>query len=157
MERSGQDSVDEIDIKILSELVKDAKMPYTEIAERIFVSGGTVHVRMKKLEKLGVVNRATLDLNFAKLGFDISAYLGIYLEKSSLYDRVVADLEKIDEILTVYYTTGVYSIFAKIVCRDTHHLRNVLHDKIQPIEGITRTETIIVLEKKLDRPINLLV
>jgi len=147
--------IDDVDLKILTELMKDAKTPYTEIAERIPVSGGTVHVRMKKLEKMGVVKGSTLDINFHRLGYDITAFLGIYLEKSSLYDRVTAELAKIPEILTIHYTTGDYSIFAKITCRDTNHLREILHDKVQKVDGITRTETIISLEEKINRPLML--
>lgn len=147
--------IDNVDIRILSELMKDAKTPYTEIAERIFVSGGTVHVRMKKMEKMGIVQGATLNLDYNKLGYDITAFLGIYLEKSSLYDKVASELEKIPEILTIHYTTGAYSIFARITCRDTNHLREVLHDKIQKVGGISRTETFISLEEKLNRNVQL--
>lgn len=145
--------IDTIDLKILTELLKNAKTPYTEIAERVFVSGGTVHVRMKKLEQLGIVKGSTLNLDLKMLGYDITAFLGIYLEKSSLYDTVSSELEKIPEILTVHYTTGSYSIFAKIACKDTNHLREILHDKVQQIEGITRTETLISLEEKVNRPL----
>ncbi|AZQ61431.1 winged helix-turn-helix transcriptional regulator [Flammeovirga pectinis] len=145
--------IDHVDIKILSELLKDAKTPYTEIAERIFVSGGTVHVRMKKMEKMGIVKGSTLDLDFSKLGYDITSFLGIYLEKSSLYEEVCTELEKIPEILNLHYTTGDWSIFVRIACRDTNHLRQVLHDKIQSISGISRTETFISLEEKFNRPL----
>jgi Lrp/AsnC family transcriptional regulator for asnA, asnC and gidA len=148
--------IDNIDIKILAELMKDAKTPYTEIAERIFVSGGTVHVRMKKMERLGIVLGSSLNLNLAKLGYDITAFLGIYLDKSSLYEQVAAELEKIPEVLTINYTTGAYSIFARIACRDTNHLREVLHDKIQHVQGVARTETLISLEERFNRPIKLL-
>lgn len=147
--------IDNTDIKILSALMIDAKTPYTEIADKICVSGGTVHVRMKKLERLGIVTGSTLNINFHKLGYDITAFLGIYLEKSSLYDEVAAALAKIPEVLNIHYTTGQYSIFVKIACKDTIHLREVLHDKIQKIQGITRTETLISLEEKLNRPLKL--
>lgn len=144
--------IDNIDLKIISLLNEDAKTPYTEIAKKVFVSSGTVHVRMKKLEDLGIVKSATLNINFTKLGYDIAAFLGIYLEKSSLYDTVIERLKEIPEIVSAYYTTGNYSIFAKIICRDTNHLRMVL-DKIQKVEGIDRTETLIVLEESINRPI----
>jgi len=147
--------IDNIDIKILSELMKDAKTPYTEIAERIFVSGGTVHVRMKKLEKLGIVKGANLDVDFSKLGYNITAFLGIFLEKSSVYDAVCRELVKIPEILTLHYTTGSYGILAKVICKDTNHLRHVLYDKIQQITGIASTETMISLEERLNRPLML--
>ena len=82
--------------------------------------------------------------------------LGIYLDKSSLYDEVATELAKIPEVVGANYTTGVYSIFAKIICRDTTHLRDVLHDKIQPIKGIQRTETFISLEESINRPLNII-
>ncbi len=147
--------IDNVDIKILSELMKDAKTPYTEIADRIFVSGGTVHVRMKKLERMGIVRGSTLDIDFSKLGYDITAFLGIYLEKSSMYEEVASELLKIPEVLTIHYTTGNYSIFTKITCKDTKHLRDILHNKIQSISGIVRTETMISLEEKVNRPLQL--
>ena len=133
--------------------MEDASMPYTEIGKRIFVSGGTVHVRMKKLEGMGIVKGSQLVIDHAKLGWDISAFLGIYLDKSSLYDEVAKELMQIPEVVNIHYTTGIYSIFAKIVCRDTQHLREVLHDKIQKVGGIQRTETFISLEERVIRPI----
>jgi Lrp/AsnC family transcriptional regulator for asnA, asnC and gidA len=147
--------IDNIDLKIISLLNEDAKTPYTEIAKKVFVSSGTVHVRMRKLEDLGVVKSATLNIDFSKLGYDISAFLGIYLEKSSLYDNVIEKLKGISEVINAYYTTGNYSIFAKIICKDTNHLRDVLN-KIQLVEGIDRTETLIVLEESINRPIQLM-
>lgn len=147
--------IDEVDLKILSHLMKDAKTPYTEIAKKVYVSGGTVHVRMKKMEELGVVKGTTLQLDYSKLGFDVTCFLGIYLQKSSLYDTVVDKLKGIPEIVKIHYTTGNYNIFIKIHCRDTNHLREVLHDKIQKVDGIDRTETFISLDESMSRPIQL--
>ncbi len=146
---------DNVDFEILNILQKNAKKPYTEVAAKVNVSPGTVHVRMRKMEAAGLIRNATLEIDHTRLGYDISAFLGIYLEKSSLYDEVVEALMGIPEIVNLHYTTGSYSIFARIVCRDTQHLRNVLHDGIQKIEGIDRTETFISLEERLNRPVNL--
>ena len=145
--------IDNVDLKILSLLTEDAKMPYTEVAKKVFVSGGTVHVRMRKLEEMGIVQGTTLKMDYSKMGYDITAFLGIYLEKSSLYDSVIKKLYNIPEIVKVHYTTGNYNIFVKLHCRDTNHLKDVLHDKIQKVEGIERTETIISLEESLNRHI----
>jgi Lrp/AsnC family transcriptional regulator for asnA, asnC and gidA len=145
--------IDNVDLKILALLTEDAKMPYTEVAKRVFVSGGTVHVRMRKLEELGIVKGTTLIMDYSKMGYDITAFLGIYLEKSSLYDQVIKKLYNIPEIVKIHYTTGNYNIFIKMHCRDTNHLKDVLHDKIQKVEGIERTETIISLEESLNRHI----
>jgi Lrp/AsnC family transcriptional regulator for asnA, asnC and gidA len=148
--------IDEIDRKILSILMNDANKPYTKIAEEVHVSGGTVHVRMKKLTQMGIVRGSSLDIDYSKLGYDVTAFLGIFLDKSSLYEEVLQELKSIPEIVGSHYTTGNYSIFAKIVCRDTNHLRQILHDKVQMIKGIQRTETFISLEEGIDRPINIL-
>ena len=143
--------IDNVDLKILNLLMQDAKIPYTEVAKKVFVSGGTVHVRMKKLEEMGVVNGTTLQMDYSKLGYDVTCFMGIYLQKSSLYDRVVTELKEIQEIVKIHYTTGNYNIFIKIHCKDTRHLKDVLHDRIQKVEGIERTETFISLEESLNR------
>ncbi|MBL7843403.1 MAG: Lrp/AsnC ligand binding domain-containing protein [Cyclobacteriaceae bacterium] len=148
--------VDKTDLKILEILMQDAKRPFTEVAKKVFVSGGTVHVRMNKMEEAGIVEKTTLKVNYAKLGYDITAFLGIFLEKSALYDKVLARLKAIPEITNIHYTTGNYSMFCKIHCRDTNHLKEVLHDKIQQVDGIERTETMISLEESLDRNLDLM-
>src|ERR1700722_14798743 len=127
--------IDNLDIQILSILMKNATTPYTEIAKELIVSGGTIHVRMKKLEEMGVIKGATLEVDPQKLGYDITAFLGIYLEKGSQYNKAVK------EIVELHYTTGSWSIFAKIVCHDTTHLREILNEQIQGITGVQRTET----------------
>lgn len=148
--------IDQLDRQILAKLIEDGKAPYTDIAKHLFVSSGTIHVRMKKMEQMGIVKGASLLVDYQKLGYDITAFLGIHLDKSSLYDEVTEMLKQIPEIVEVNYTTGLYSIFAKIVCKDTNHLRLVLHDKIQKIAGIQRTETFISLEQTFARPVNFL-
>lgn len=146
---------DNIDLSILNLLIEDANMPYTEIAKRVKVSDGTVHVRTRKMKELGIIKGAHLSVDYSKLGWDIVAFLGIYLDKSSLYDDAAHQLQLIPEIVGMHYTTGNYSIFVKIVCRDTQHLRSVLHDKVQKVKGIQRTETFISLEESLNRTIRL--
>ncbi len=145
--------IDNVDLKILSLLMQDANMPYTEVGKKAYVSGGTVHVRMRKMEELGIVKGAQLNIDYAKIGWDITAFLGIYLDKSSLYSQVAEELRRIPEVVNIHYTTGNYSIFAKIICRDTQHLREVLHDKIQKVAGIQRTETFISLDESINRPL----
>lgn len=147
--------IDNTDLKILEILMQDAKRPYTEVAKKVNVSQGTVHVRMNKMEEAGILEKTTLRINYAKLGYDITAFIGIYLEKSALYDQVLAKLKNIPEITNIHYTTGNYSMFLKIHCKDTNHLKEVLHDKMQQVEGIDRTETMISLEESLDRNLKL--
>jgi len=145
--------IDNTDIGIMNTLLQNANTPYTEIAQKLFVSSGTVHVRMKKLERLGIVKPAQLQISTKKIGLDVVAFIGVYLVRSDQYDTVLKELKKINEIISCHYTTGNYSLFLKIVCTDTEHLRKVLHDKLQKISGISRTETLISLEESFERPI----
>jgi len=108
-------------------------------------------VRIKKLQEQGVVKGTRLHVDLKQLGYDITAFVGIYLEKSSLYDQVAEDLRKIPEIIRINYTTGNYSMFLEVVARDINQLRNVLHDQLQKIKGIERTETLISLSESLNR------
>ena len=145
---SSNYQIDTIDLKILNVLSKNAKMPYTEVAKKVFVSGGTVHVRMRKLEKMGVVRGTKLDIDYDKLGYNISSYMGIYLEKSFLYKETVKSLKKIPEIVEIHAITGQYTIFIKIICKDTSHFRNFL-DTVHKVKGITRTETFMSFEETI--------
>lgn len=145
--------IDNLDLQILNLLMENAFMPYTEIGKKLYVSAGTVHVRMNKMEKLGIVKNPQLRIDLSKMGMDITAFIGVYLIRSEMYDRVVKELKKIEEVVSCNYTTGNYSLFIKIICRDTQHLREVLHDKLQKIEGISRTETLISLEESFKRPL----
>lgn len=147
--------IDNLDIQILSILMKNATTPYTEIAKELIVSGGTIHVRMKKLEDLGIIKGANLEVNPQKLGYDVCAFLGIFLEKGSQYNEAVKQLKTVNEIVELHYTTGSWSIFAKIICRDTTHLREILNEQIQSVQGIQRTETFISLEESIKRQISL--
>jgi Lrp/AsnC family transcriptional regulator for asnA, asnC and gidA len=144
-------NLDKLDLQIIQQLVHDASISYAEIGKKMFVSAGTVHVRIKKLQDAGIITGMKFGVDLKKLGYDVIAFIGIYLEKSSLYDNVAKDLKKIPEIVRLNYTTGNYSIFAEIVCKDIGQLRTVLHDELQKIKGIERTETFISLEESLNR------
>lgn len=146
---------DNLDLQILSVLMEDATIPYTEIAKKLIVSGGTIHVRMKKMQDIGVIKGSHLMIDPQKIGYDICAFLGIFLEKGSQYKDAVESLRNIKEIVELHYCTGSYSMFAKIICRDTNHLRHVLNEDIQGVKGIQRTETFISLEESIKRQITL--
>ena len=144
-------NLDKLDFQIIQEMMEDAEISYADLGKKLFVSGGTIHVRIKKLEELKVVKGKKLSVDLKALGYDVIAFIGIYLEKSSLYDTVAKELKKIPQIVRLNYTTGNYSMFAEIVCKDIQQLRFVLHDELQKIKGIERTETFISLEESLDR------
>jgi Lrp/AsnC family transcriptional regulator, regulator for asnA, asnC and gidA len=144
---------DKLDLAIIQQLMHDASISYAEIGKKLYVSAGTIHVRIKKLQEAGVINGMKYNVDLKKLGYDVIAFVGVFLEKSSLYDTVAKDLRKIPQIVRLNYTTGNYSIFAEVVCKDIVQLRTVLHDELQKIKGIERTETFISLEESLNRTI----
>ena len=144
-------NLDKLDLQIIQEMMEDAEVSYADLGKKLFVSGGTIHVRIKKLEEQGVVKGKKLSVELKELGYDVIAFIGIYLEKSSLYDSVAKELKKVPQIVRLNYTTGNYSMFAEIVCKDIQQLRYVLHDELQKIKGIERTETFISLEESLVR------
>jgi Lrp/AsnC family transcriptional regulator for asnA, asnC and gidA len=132
-------------------MMEDAGISYADLGKQLFVSGGTIHVRIKKLQEIGIVKGTKLNVDLKLLGYDITAFVGIFLEKSSLYDQVAEDLKKIPEIIRLNYTTGNYSMFLEVVAKDINQLRYVLHDELQKIKGIERTETFISLSESFNR------
>lgn len=145
--------IDELDKKILAMVSKNARIPYLEVARECNVSGAAIHQRIQRLMKLGVITGSEFIINPMSIGYSTCAYMGIHLEKAGLYHSVIAKLKEIPEIVECHYTTGAYSLFIKVVARDNEHLRMVLADRLQKIEGIERTETFISLEENFKRQI----
>ena len=144
-------NLDKLDLQIIQHMMDDAMISYADLGKKLFVSGGTIHVRIKKMQEAGIVKGFRLNADLKKLGYDVIAFIGIYLKESSLYDSVAKELQKLPEIVRLNYTTGNYSMFAEIACRDIVQLKNVLHDELQKIKGIERTETFISLEESFNR------
>ncbi|SMC24406.1 Lrp/AsnC family transcriptional regulator, regulator for asnA, asnC and gidA [Clostridium acidisoli DSM 12555] len=145
--------LDELDIQILDILVKNSRTPYLEIARMCHVSGGTIHVRMKKMEDMGIIKGTKLIIDNSKLGYDVCCFIGIFLDKAISYNNVLEKLKTINEIVELHYTTGDYSIFAKVICKSIADLQELLITKIQSIEGVQRTNTFISLSQPIDRNI----
>src|SRR5215216_7500185 len=152
---SGKLNLDKLDLQIIHEMMDNAEVSYADLGKKLFVSGGTIHVRIKKLEEAKIVKGKRLNVDLKTLGYDVIAFIGIYLEKSSLYDSVAKELQRIPEIVRLNYTTGNYSMFAEICCKDIAQLRSVLHDHLQKIKGIERTETFISLEESFSRHVKI--
>ncbi len=153
---AGKLNLDKLDYQIIQHMMENAEISYADLGKKLFVSGGTIHVRIKKLQEMGVVKGTRLSVDTHKLGYDVIAFIGIYLEKSSLYDSVAKDLRRIPEVVRLNYTTGNYSMFVEIVCKDINQLRFVLHDQLQKVKGIERTETLISLEESFNRNIQVI-
>ena len=147
--------IDGIDKEILRDLMEDARKPILQIANRIGISGAAIHQRLRKLEDAGVIASSKLMVDNKVLGYKTMAFIGIYLDKASSNAEAVKELKKIPEVLECHYTTGNWSILIKMICRDNEHLMQLLNKKIQPIDGVSRTETFISLEQQIERQIQL--
>jgi Lrp/AsnC family transcriptional regulator, regulator for asnA, asnC and gidA len=150
-----QIEIDGIDKEILRDLMTDARKPILQIANKIGISGAAIHQRLRKLEEANVISGSRLIVNTKVLGYNTMAFVGVYLDKASSNSEAVKELKKIPEVLECHYTTGNWSILIKIICRDNEHLMNLLNKKIQPINGVSRTETFISLEQQIERQIML--
>jgi len=150
-----QIQIDGIDKKILRALMEDARTPILEIARLVGISGAAIHQRLRKLEKSKLISGSKFVLNPKVLGYTTMAYIGIYLDKAMSNPEAVRQLKKIPEVLECHYTTGNWSIFIKILCRDNEHLMEVLNKDIQSITGVSRTETFISLNQQIDRQIKI--
>ena len=145
--------IDSLDKKILELITENARIPYLEVARACNVSGAAIHQRIQKLSKMGVITGSKFSIEPKKIGYKTCAYMGIFLDKASLYNNVMEELKKIPEVTQCHFTTGNYSVFIKIFTRDNEHLKSILTDKIQLISGIARTETFISLEEGFNRSI----
>ena len=148
-------SLDGIDKIILKLLLQDARTPIQVLAKASGISGAEVHQRLKKLEKAEVVSGSKIILNPKVLGYKTVAFIGIYLDKAMRNPEAVKQLKNIPEVIECHYTTGNWSIFAKLLCRDNEHLMELLNKKIQSVEGVSRTETFISLQEQMNRQIEL--
>lgn len=147
--------LDELDYQILDILIKDSRTPYLEIARQCHVSGGTIHVRMNKMQEMSLIKGTKLIIDTNKLGYDVCCFIGIFLDKASSYPDVLEQMREIKEIIELHYTTGAYSVFIKVICKSITHLQDLLMNKLQVIPGVQSTDTFITLSQPIDRNISL--
>ena len=145
--------IDQIDQKILAFLVKDARMPFLEIARECGVSGAAIHQRVKRLEANGVITGSRLLVKPQAIGLNVCAFISISLSEANKYPEVISYLKKIPEIVECHFVTGKYGILAKVYCFDNDHLMEILLNTIQKIPYIQSTETMISLDEAIERQI----
>tara|TARA_B100000809_G_C15121612_1_gene524519 strand:- start:1185 stop:1664 length:480 start_codon:yes stop_codon:yes gene_type:complete len=141
--------LDEIDHQILDLLIDNTRTAFTDIAKRLLISAGTVHVRVKKMEDAGIIKGSSLTLDYKKLGYTFIAYIGIFLEKTHQTKFVLQHIEKIPFVTVAHITTGKFNIFCKVRAKSTDHAKDIIF-MIDDIEGVSRTETMISLEESIN-------
>ncbi len=146
-------NLDDWDLKILDIITKNARIPFKDVAKEVGISRAAVHQRVKRMVDLGVIVGSGYHIDPKKVDFKTCTYIGIFLEKGGLFSEVVTKLEDIPEIVECHYTTGAYAIFIKVYAKDNEHLKSILSNQIQKIQGVASTETFISLEESFKRTI----
>ncbi len=147
--------IDEIDKKILSYLIKNARIPFLEIARECGISGAAIHQRVKKMEDTGIIEGSRFNVKPKALGYKVCAFIGVTLDHAHKYKTVVKEIKKIPEVVECHFITGNYTFLLKLICRNHQHLMELLINTLQNIPGISKTESFIALEQPIDRQINL--
>lgn len=145
------EKIDNLDRKILDIVMHNARTPSKVVAVECGVSRAAIHQRIQQMIDLGVITGSGYHVNPKMLGFATCTYIGVNLERGAMYRTVVPEFEKIPEIVECHFTTGQYTLLLKVYARDNEHLMELLNDKIQTIPGVTGTETLISLDKSIDR------
>ncbi|MDD2594540.1 MAG: Lrp/AsnC ligand binding domain-containing protein [Bacteroidales bacterium] len=145
--------IDRIDQKILSFLVKNARMPFLEIARECGVSGAAIHQRVKKMENLGIITGSRLLVKPKALGLNVCAFVGVSLSQANSYPQVVEALKKISEVVECHFITGKYALMLKIYCFNHEHLMEILINTIQNIPSVEQTETWVSLDQAIERQV----
>lgn len=148
-------TLDAIDRKILKYLVKNARMPYLEIARECGISGAAIHQRIHKLTEAGVIQGSYMVVNPKLLGYDVCAYINISVKEPQLQHKTIEELKKVPEVVEAHFISGKGNIQAKLYCIDNEHLMRTIFDNVLRIEGIAATETNISLQEAFSRPIDL--
>ena len=150
-----RNKLDDIDLKILDIITKNARIPFKDVAVEVGVSRAAIHQRVNRMIDLGVIVGSGYHIDPKKVDFRTCTYIGIFLEKGGLFTEVVERLKSIPEIVECHYTTGEYAIFIKVYARDNEHLKSILSGEIQKIPGVSSTETFISLEESFKRPLKI--
>src|SRR6056297_600626 len=145
--------IDQLDEKILKLITKNARIPFLEVARECGVSGAAIHQRVQRLQNIGVVSGSEFIVTPQKLGYNTCAYMGIHLEKAKFHKQVVEALREIPEVVECHFTTGQYAIFIKIQTKTNKHLKQIIDENLQNVEGIARTETFMSLEMDFKRQV----
>ena len=149
--------VDKLDLKILQIISVDARVPFKDVAEVCGVSRAAIHQRVQRLTGAGVITGSGYNVYPKHIGYSTCTFVGITLERGSMYKEVAAELLKIPEIVECHFTTGHYTMLVKLYLRDNEHLMDLLNNRIQEINGVISTETLISLEQSFTRQVPIII
>ncbi len=140
---TDNNSIDYFDQQILRELENNGRKAYAQIAQDLGISNTMVHQRVTRLREIGVLKQVSIILDEKKLGFEWGAFTGLVLREDSDSSQIIEELKKIPEVTECYYITGSYALYVRIVAKSSEHMRRLLYEKIDHIQGILKTESLV--------------
>lgn len=147
------DKIDKLDKKILGILSENARLPFKDVAAECGVSRAAIHQRVQHLVENGVITGSSFEINPKSLGYNTCTYVGMDLERGSMYREVVERLLAIPQVVECHFTTGPYTMLVKLYAKDNEQLMNLINERLQSIPGVVSTETLISLEQSIRRDI----
>ncbi|MBL7117863.1 MAG: Lrp/AsnC family transcriptional regulator [Candidatus Syntrophoarchaeum sp.] len=146
--------LDEIDEKIIEMLQEDSRKTFVEIAKELGVSDPTIHVRVKKLQEAGVIEKFTAVLAPEKVEKGVAAFIEINV-KPNMIEEIIRNLGRLDEVLEIHETFGEYDIIAKIRAKTNEDLRDLVVRKIRIIPNIVNTRVTTVLKTRKEEQLKI--
>ena len=147
--------LNELDLKILRRLTVNARVPLRNVAEGENSSRSSVNQRLQRMIENGIITGLKYHVSPKMLGYNTCTYVGVRLERGSLYKEVTEKLKEIPEITECHFTTGPYTLMVKLYAVDNNDLMRILNGTIQCIPGVVATETLISLDVGFDRSIHI--
>jgi len=144
--------IDEMDMKILAELVKNANLSVPKLSKKINVNPSVVYSRIKRLAKRNIIKNFTIVVNEELLGYVVTAVIGMDID-AKLRDSILNELLTLREVKDVSEVTGRFDLIVSIRARSLDELHNLVSEKIGKINGILHTETFIEMKKRAKEPV----
>ncbi len=146
-----QDDIDEKDQLIIETLKKHGDYTVRQIAKKTLLAPTTIHSRLKKLKSLGVIRGYTIDVDEKKLGKRLGAYILISADLKMLKEKhksqydLALEIKKLPGVEKIDIVAGVTDLIAFVRLRDIEDLDKLLLSKLQMLEGVSKTQTMIIM------------
>jgi Lrp/AsnC family transcriptional regulator, leucine-responsive regulatory protein len=145
----GDTQLDDIDRRILAQLQEDCKAPLAHVGRRVGLSAPSVMERIRKLEEAGIIRGYHGVLDSRKVGLDVTAFIGVSMSSNGI-EFLENVLVGIDEVLECHHVTGAYTVLLKVRTQNTQALERLI-SRVRQLDGVLRTETLVVLSTQLER------
>jgi Lrp/AsnC family leucine-responsive transcriptional regulator len=142
--------LDATDLAILDALQQNCKQGLAEIGKQVGLSAPSVVERIKKLEDSGVIRGYAAQLDARALGKDVTAFIGVSISHPSAFEPFEKEIESEGDVLECHHVTGQHTLMLKVRTENTETLESLI-DLIRRIEGVTRSETMVVLSTHSER------